>query len=182
MLIVPPTLFFITIKKKWLKGVLITALLICGIVISLKASYFSYGPYKQSIEYLHKTYPELKKIFHVFEVSAGPFIEYSNPDIKNYWFKNEQTISFTNMDVFHNLYTTDSIGKVLKNDEPFCLVGFENQPFNENNLKQILSQSQILKVDTIVDNKMKSDDIMIAYIHKIILYILKYQDTVPEKP
>jgi hypothetical protein len=33
-----------------------------------------------------------------------------------------------------------------------------------------------------VDNKMKSDDIMIAYIHKIILYILKYQDTVPEKP
>jgi 4-amino-4-deoxy-L-arabinose transferase-like glycosyltransferase len=182
MLIVPPTLFFITIKNKWLKGVLITALLICGIVISLKASYFSYGPYKQSIEYLHKTYPELKKIFHVFEVSAGPFIEYSNPDIKNYWFKNEQTISFTNMDVFHNLYTTDSIGKVLKNDESFCLVGFENQPFNENNLKQILSQSQILKVDTIVDNKMKLDDIMIAYIHKIVLYILKYQDTVPEKP
>ncbi len=180
MLLVPPTLFFITSKNIWLKGVLIVVLLICGIVVSLKASYFSYGPYKQSIEYLQKTDPEIKNIFHVFEASVGPFIEYSNPDIKNYWFKNEQTIVFTNMDVFRNLYTTDSIGKVLKNGEPFCVASFENLPFNENNLKQILSESQVLKVDTVVDNKAKFDDIMVAYIHKMVLYILKYQDTKSE--
>jgi len=180
MLLVPPTLFFIANKNKWLKGVLLAVLLICGIIVSLKASCFSYGPYKQSIDYFHKTYPEIKKMFHVFEASAGPFVEYSNPDIKNYWLKNEQTIVFTNMDVFPNLYTTDSIGKVLKNNELFCVAGFEDLPFNENNLKQILSESQVLKVDTVVDNKVKYDDIMVAYVHKMVLYILKYQDTKSE--
>ena len=177
MLLVPPTLFFIAIKSKWLKGVLIAVLLICGIVVSLKASYFSYGPYKQSIDYFQNTYPGIKKIFHVFEASAGPFAEYSNPDIKNYWFKNEKTIVFTNMDVFPNLYTIDSIGKVLNNNELFCVASFENLPFNENNVKQILSESQVLRIDTVVDNKTKFDNIMAAYVHKMVLYILKYQNT-----
>jgi len=39
MLLVPPTLFFTANKNIWLKGVLLAVLLICGIIVSLKASY-----------------------------------------------------------------------------------------------------------------------------------------------
>jgi hypothetical protein len=170
MLLVPPALFFTAAKNNWVKGIFLTVILSCGIVISIRSSYFSYGPYKQSVEYIHKTYPEIKKIFHVIEISAGPFVEYSNPDIENYWFKPEKTIVFTNMDVFSNLHTTDSLGKVLKKDEPFCAVSFDKLTFNKNNLKQIISESRLLKVDTVMDNKAEPGS-------KIVLYILKYQGT-----
>lgn len=77
------------------------------------------------------------------------------------------SVVFTNMNVFSNLKTTDSIGKVLNKDEQFCVASIPFLPFNENNLKQILSESQIMKVDTIVDNK-------VAYGNSLLLYVLKY--------
>jgi uncharacterized membrane protein len=171
LLLVPPTLFFIAVKNIWVKGVIITVLLGCGIYVSIGASYFSYGPYKQSVEYIHKTYPEIKKVFHIIEITAGPFVEYGNSDIENYWFQPKNTIVFTNMDVFSNLHTTDSLGKVLKKDELFCVANPLNLSIhlNENNLKKILSESQLLKVDTVADNKVKYDKII------FLLYILKYQ-------
>jgi uncharacterized membrane protein len=168
MLLVPPTLFFMDVNLNWVKGVLVSALLCCGVIVSIGASRFSYGPYKQSVEYLHKTYPEVKKIFHVIEVTAGPFVEYSNSNIENYWYKPEKTVVFTNMDVFVNLHATCSLSNVLIKDEPFCVASFINLPFNENNLKQILSESQLLRIDTVSDRK-------VEFGSKILLYILKYQ-------
>jgi hypothetical protein len=174
MLLVAPTLFFIAVKNNWVKCVLLTVLLCCGFIVSIGESYFSYGPYKQSVEYLRKTYPDVKKVFHVIEITAGPFVEYGNSDIENYWYKPEKTIVFTNMAVFINLHTTDSLCKVLKKDEPFCVVSPSNLPinFNGNNLKRILSESQIVKVDTVADNKAEAGRKIL-----FLLYILKYQDT-----
>jgi hypothetical protein len=168
MLMVPPALFFITFKNTWIKVIIIIVLLSCSILISLGSSYFSYGPYKQSVQYLHKTYPEVHKVFHVIEVTAGPFVEYSPVDIENYWFNPNKTIVFTNMAVFHNLRTTASLDQVLKKDESFCVASFPNLSFNTNNLKEILSRSQLLKIDTIVDNK-------VGHGSKIVLFILKFQ-------
>ena len=173
MLIVPPALFIISVKNNRIKAIFLTVIVGCGIIISIRSSYFSYGPYKQSVEYIHKTYPEVNKVFHVMETTAGPFVEYRNFDIENYWYKPENTIVFTNLDVFENLHTTDSLGKVLKKEEPFCAVSFPNLPFNENNLKQIISESRLLKVDTVTDNKNERDG------GKIELYILRYQGTKP---
>lgn len=171
LILVPPALFFSTVKNNWVKGGLITVLLVCGIYVSIGASYFSYGPYKQSVEYIHKTYPEIKKVFHIIEITAGPFVEYGNPDDENYWFKPKNTIVFTNMDVFRNLHTTDSLGKVLQKDETFCVTNPLNLGIilNEHNLKSILSSSQLLKVDTVVDHKVMNNPII------FLLYILKYQ-------
>jgi hypothetical protein len=41
-------------------------------------------------------------------------------------------------------------------------------PFNENNLKQILSESELIKIDTVADNKVK-------YGISLLLYVLKYK-------
>ncbi|MEJ2617984.1 MAG: hypothetical protein P8Z35_23715, partial [Ignavibacteriaceae bacterium] len=129
---------------------------------------FSFGPYQASLNHVHEKYPEIKKIFHVVEGSAGPFVEYDNFNIQNYWYNPEPTIVFTNMDVFNNLIQIDSLGKVLQTEEPFCLVNFPVMPFNVNNTNRILSESQITKVDTILDEKMTPG----VY---ILLYMLKYQ-------
>jgi uncharacterized membrane protein len=168
MLLIPPTLFFISVKNKWIKGIVIIVILYSGIIQSLEASDFSYGPYQQSLNYLHTKYPNTKKIFHVLELTAGPFNEYSNSDIENYWYKTDSTVVFTNMDVFTNLRTTDSLHKVLKKGEHFCVVDFINMPFNQFNLNQILSESQLIKVDTVVDNKIK-------YGNSLLLYMLRYK-------
>jgi len=168
MLMVPPALFLITFKNDWKKVIIISVLLSCGFIVSRGSSYFSFGPYKQSVEYLHKTYPEVHKVFHVIEVTVGPFVEYSPVEIENYWFNPKKTIVFTNMAVFHNLHTTASLDNVLNKDESFCVASFPNLSFNTNNLKEILAKSQLLKIDTIVDNK-------VGHGSKIVLFILKLQ-------
>ncbi len=167
MLAIPPTLFFITFKNKLIKGIILAVLLGFNFVLSYQASFFSYGPYKQSVEYLHRNYTGTKKVFHVVEVTAGPFAEYSSSDIRNYWYDPDSTIVYTNMKVFSNLQPTDSIGKVLKKDEQFCLASFAYLPFNEKNQNRILAQSQLIKIDTVVDNKTE-------YGTSFFLYFLKY--------
>jgi hypothetical protein len=168
MLLIPPTLFFASTKNKWVKGVLIIVLVVYGIRSSIEASSFSYGPYEQSLKYLHETYPETKKIFHVLELTAGPFVEYNKYGFDNYWYQPDSTIAYTNMAAFSDLHATDSIGTVLKKNEPFCVVNFPNMAFNENNLKQILSESQLIRIDTVVDNKMQGGN-------SLLLYMLNYQ-------
>ena len=72
------------------------------------------------------------------------------------------------MEVFNNLHATCTLDKVLEKDEPFCVANFPYMPFNENNLKRILSESQLVKVHTVIDNK-------VEYGGSILLYLLKYQ-------
>jgi hypothetical protein len=57
--------------------ILISVILILGLRISIFNFYFSYGPYKQTIEYISSTYPEIKKILHITEVTAGPMSQYN---------------------------------------------------------------------------------------------------------
>ena len=168
LLLVPITLFFTTTKNNWIKGIVLAAILVFGVKVSIAGSFFSFGPYQQSINHLHEKFPEIKKVFHVVEWSAGPFAVYDNFDFQNYWYNPESTVVYTNMDVFDNLIQTDSLGKVLQEEEPFCLASFSTMPFNENNVKRILSESQLTRVDTVFDNKMTPGI-------QIILYLLKYQ-------
>jgi hypothetical protein len=167
LILVPVTLFFIYTKNNWIKGIGLAVILVLGIKISLDGSYFSFGPYQQSVNQIHYENPEINKVIHVVESSAGPFAECKNFDIQNYWYNPKSTVVFTNMDVFDNLIQTDSLGKVLYNEELFCLATFPFVPFNENNIKQILSESQLTRVDTVSDNKMNPGI-------NIILYFLKY--------
>jgi 4-amino-4-deoxy-L-arabinose transferase-like glycosyltransferase len=168
LILIPVTLFFTSRRKNWIKGIVLAAILVFGIKISIDGSSFSFGPYQQSMDQIHYKCPEIRKVFHVIESSAGPFAECNNFDIQNYWYNPESTVVYTNMDVFDNLIQTDSLGKVLQEEEPFCLAIFPFLPFNENNVKRILSESQLTRVDTVFDNKMTAG-------FYIILYLLKYE-------
>jgi len=168
LLLIPVTLFFTSTTNNWIKGIVLIVILVFGINVSIDGSSFSFGPYLQSMTSIHEKYPEIKKVVHIVESSAGPFSEYANVDIQNYWFNPQSTVVYTNMDVFKNLIQTDSLGKVLQHDEPFCLVKFPIMPLNEPNANRILSESQMTKVDTVFDTKMTPGI-------PILLYMLKYQ-------
>jgi hypothetical protein len=164
MLVIPPTILLIQMKIKWLKIILISVILFLGIRISISNFYFSYGPYKQTIEYISKTYPEIKKILHITEVTAGPMVEYNGTSgLSHYWLK----AKMSNVDAFPEVHQYNKPGEFLESGEVFCAVRFHNLELNKENLDLVLSESELIKTDTVRDNKFKNGII-------IQLYLLKY--------
>jgi len=165
MLVIPPTILFILMKIKWLKIILISVILFLGIRTSISNFYFSYGPYKQTVEYISTTYPEISKILHITEVTAGPMVEYNgNSGLSHYWLK----AKMSNVDAFTEVHQYNQPGEFLQSGEVFCAVRFHNLELNKENLDRVLSESELLKTDTVSDNKFKNGII-------IQLYVLKYK-------
>jgi uncharacterized membrane protein len=165
MLVIAPTILFIRMKIKWLKMILISVIVLLGVRISISNFSFSYGPYKQTIEYISATYPEIKKILHITEVTAGPLVEYSgNSGLSHYWLKAEMS----NVDAFTEVHQYNRPDEFLKPGEEFCVVRFHNLELNKENLDLVLSESELIKTDTVSDNKFKNGIF-------IQLYLLKYK-------
>ena len=165
MLIIPVTILLTVIKIKWLKIILIAVILIPGIRISVSAFAFSYGPYKQTIEHITTRYPGIEKILHITEITAGPMAEYSrNTGLSHYWLKAEMS----NVDAFTEIKQYQKPGEFLNSGENFCAVQFHNNPLNQKNLDLVLSESELIKKDTVFDAKFQ-------YGIFIQLYLLKYK-------
>jgi uncharacterized membrane protein len=165
MLVIPPTILLIQMKIKWLKMILISVIVLLSVRISISNFYFSYGPYKQTIEYISTTYPEIKKIIHITEVTAGPLVEYSsNSGLSHYWLKADMS----NVDAFPEVHQYNRPEEFLQPGENFCAVRFHNLELNIENLDLVLSESELIKTDTVSDNKV-ANGIMIQ------VYILKYK-------
>jgi len=163
MLIIPVTILFMQVKLKWLKIILIPAILFLGIRISLSAFSFSYGPYKQTIEYVTRTYPEINKVLHITEVTAGPMVEYSGESgLSHYWLKAEMS----NVDAFPEISQHSLPEEFLQPGEEFCVVRFHNLELNQENLDLVLSQSELLRKDTVFDNKVDYGIFMQLYLLK----------------
>ncbi|MBN1417053.1 MAG: glycosyltransferase family 39 protein [Bacteroidales bacterium] len=166
MLVIPPTILFVQMKTEWLKMILISIILFLGIRISVSTFYFSYGPYKQTIEYIATTYPEIRKILHITEITAGPMIEYTgNSGLSHYWLKAEMS----NVDAFPQAHQYKQPGEFLEPGEVFCAVRFNNLELNKENLDLVLSESELIKTDTVSDNKVEDGIIIIQ------VYLLKYK-------
>ena len=126
---------------------------------------FSYGPYKQTINYITSTYPEIKKIFHITEVTAGPLTEYGrNSGLSHYWLKAEMS----NVDAFAEVHQYNRPDEFLEPGEEFCAVRFHNLELNIENLNRVLAESELIRTDTIIDDKLKNGIFMQ-------LYLLKYK-------
>ncbi len=165
MLVIPITVLLTRMKMKWLKIILIPVILFLGIRISISAFSFSYGPYKQTMEYITRTYPEISKILHITEVTAGPMLEYNgNPGLRHYWLKAEMS----NVDAFPGIQQYQKPGEFLESGEEFCVVKFHNLELNQKNLDLVLSESELIKKDTVYDNKFENGIFMQ-------LYLLKYK-------
>ena len=166
MLVIPLTILFIGMKIRWLKVIFISLILILGVWISFSTFYFSYGPYKQTVEYIANTYPGVKKILHISEVTAGPMMEYNGSSgLMHYWLK----AKMSNVDAFTEVHQFEEPGEFLQSGEEFCAVRFHNLELNKENLDRVLSESELIKKDTVRDNKVEAG-IMIQ------LYLLKYKD------
>jgi hypothetical protein len=165
MLVIPPTVLLIGMKNKWMKIILISVLLFLGIRISVSTFYFSYGPYKQTIGYISATYPSIRKILHFTEVTAGPMTEYNgNSGLSHYWLK----ANMSNVDAFHEVHQYNQPGEFLSPGEEFCAVRFKNLELNKENLDLVLSESELIKTDTVRDNKVRNGIF-------IQVYLLKYK-------
>jgi len=163
MLIVPPTILFIHIKFKWLKIILIAIILFLGIRVSISTFYFSYGPYKQTVEYIAATYPDIRKMLHITEITAGPMKEYTGKSgLNHYWLK----AKMSNVDAFE-IHQYNRPEEFLQNGEVFCVVNFNNIELNKENFDLVLSESELIETDTVTDNKLE-------FGNKILVYILKY--------
>jgi uncharacterized membrane protein len=168
MLVIPPTILFVQMKRKWLKMILISIILFLGIRISISTFYFSYGPYKQTVDYIATIYPEIRKILHITEHTAGPMVEYTgNSGLSHYWLKAEMS----NVDAFPQVHQYKQPGEFLQPGEVFCAVRFHNLELNKENLDLVLSESELIKTDTVRDKKVEDGIIMIQ------LYLLKYKDS-----
>jgi hypothetical protein len=165
MLIIPVAILFTVMKIKWLKIILIPVILFLGIRTSVSAFSFSYGPYKQTIEYITRTYPEITKILHITEVTAGPLTNYTGDSgLSHYWLKADMS----NVDAFPTIHQYSQPGEFLQPGEEFCVVRFHNLELNKKNLDLVLSESELVKKDTVFDNK-------VDYGIFIQLYLLRYK-------
>jgi uncharacterized membrane protein len=165
VLIVPQSILLICTKSRTLKIALTVVILFLGIKVSFSTFWFSYGPYKQTIEYIAKTYPEVHKVLHITEITAGPMVEYTgNTGLSHYWLNAEMS----NVDAFPEIHQYHRPGEFLHNGEMFSTVKFAPLDLNKENLDLVLSESDLIKTDTVRDNKVE-DGI------KILVYILKYK-------
>lgn len=164
MLAIAPTILIIKTEVKWLKLCLTSILIILGVRISVSYYGFSYGPYRQTIEYISSTYPAIKKILHISEITAGPLVEYTgNSGLSHYWLKAEMS----NVDAFTEIHQYENPNAFLQQGEEYCAVRFQNLDLNIENLNRVMQESELIKTDTVNDRKMYNG-IMIQ------LYILKY--------
>ena len=100
------------------------------------------GPYKQTIEYIATTYPRIKKILHITEVTADPLMEYiGNSGLSHYWFKADMS----NVDAFTGILQFEEPDEFLQSGEEFCVVRFHNLELNLENLDFALSESELIK-------------------------------------
>lgn len=165
MLVMPVTVILSLMKIKWVKIILIPVILFLGIRISITSSCYSYGPYKQTVGYITSTYPEISKILHITELTAGPMLEYSgNSGLRHYWLKAEMS----NVDAFSEIQQYREPGEFLKSGEEFCVARFGNLELNQKNLDLVLSESELIRKDTVFDHK-SENGIFIQ------LYLLKYK-------
>jgi 4-amino-4-deoxy-L-arabinose transferase-like glycosyltransferase len=169
MLAVPPAILLASSGFRWLKLPLLGSILCCGACIVIRGSYFSYGPYQQSLDHLLRTRPGIRKIVHITELTAGPFYEYGlDGPWRQYYMKNKDSAWYTNMEVFEGSRAIENLDEVLEKGDVFCMPKFPYVSLNEKSCDLILSQSEKLAEDTVEDKRANG-------VAKFPLYILKYR-------
>ena len=84
--------------------------------------------------------------------------------LSHYWLK----AKMSNVDAFTEVHQFEEPGEFLQPGEKFCVVRFHNLELNIENLDRVLLESELIKKDTVKDNKVENG-IMIQ------LYLLKYK-------
>jgi hypothetical protein len=92
-------------------------------------------------------------------------VEYNGTSgLSHYWLK----AKMSNVDAFPEVHQYDQPREFLESGELFCTVRFHNLELNKENLDLVLSELELIKTDTLRDNKFKNGIIIQVYLLKYI--------------
>ncbi len=154
LLMVPLVVLMLRWRPRWPRVVLLAGLLAGGLFIVLSESAFSFGPNQLALRSLARTHPEVRKILHLNELTAGPLAEYGRGGPwKQYYLKNEGTSWYSNLEAFDGLAAVRNLGEMVERGEIFCLAEFVGYPLNGRNMELVASQCGPVAVEEIHDDK-----------------------------
>lgn len=154
LLMVPPVILLLRWRSQWPRLALLAGSLGCGLFIVFSESSFSFGPNQLALRSLSQTHPEVRKILHLNELTAGPLAEYGRGGPwKQYYLKNEGTSWYSNLDAFDALTPVRSLQEMVEPGEVFCLAEFVGVPLNGQNMDLVSSQCVPIAGEEIQDDK-----------------------------
>lgn len=154
LLMVPPVLVLMRWRAVWPRTLVLAAALACGLSVVVGESTFSFGPNAAALEQLRRKHPDVTKVLHVNEVTAGPLAEYGRGGPwKQYYVAGEGTSWYSNMAAFDALTAIRALDEGVAIGETFCLVEFAGLPLNVHSFETIVAQSEILAVEDVPDLK-----------------------------
>ena len=154
LLMVPPVVVMLRWRTPWPKAIVLAGSLACGLFIVVPESGFSFGPNQRALRSLAQTHPEVVKILHLNEVTAGPFAEYGRGGPwRQYYLNNEGTSWYSNMEAFDDMEPVQSLDEAVGGGEVFCLVEFAGFSLNGQNLNLVASRCDTIAVEDILDDK-----------------------------
>lgn len=156
LLMVPPAIVLTRLHLPWPKAALLAGSLACGLFIVFSESSFSYGPNQQALRRLAQTHPEVRKILHLNEVTAGPLFEYGRFTWQQFYLHNAGTSWYSNMEAFDGLHPIQRLDEMVQDGEVFCLAEFAVFPLNGQNLTLVSSQCEEIGIEEISDEKSNS--------------------------
>ena len=154
LLVVPPLVVTLRWRLPWPRALLLAGALAGGLSVVVSESDWSFGPNQQALQSLGRTHPEVRKILHVNELTAGPFAEYGRGGPwKQYYLKNEGASWYSNMDAFDGLAAVRDLREMAESGETICVAEFAGYPLNGRNLDLVTSRCDIVAVEEIRDTK-----------------------------
>lgn len=166
---VPIAILLANMQNRWVARALAALILVLGVSVSSTVFTFSYGPYKQAVNYIGQTYPEVKKVVHISEITAGPMLHYNgNRALQHCWLK----AKMSNVDAFTGIRQYTKPEEFLQPGETFLVAQFNTLALNLENLDLLLAQSELINTDTVTNNKVESAN-------RILLYHLRYKPHIP---
>lgn len=154
LLMVPLVVLMLRWRSQWPKVVLLAGAVAGGLFVVFSESGFSFGPNQRALRSLAQTHPEVRKILHVNELTAGPLAEYGRGGAwKQYYLKNEGTSWYSNLEAFDELTSVRNLEEMVERGEVFCLAEFAGVPLNGQNLDLVASRCDTVAVEEVPDDK-----------------------------
>lgn len=154
LLLVPAALALMRWRLQAPRAGVLMGLLAGGLFVVFSEASFSFGPYQQALRTLARTHPEVEKILHLNEVTAGPFSEYGRGGRwKQCYLNGDGTSWYSYMEILEGMDPVQQLRELVRPGEVFCIAEFAGLPLNRHNLERVTAECDTLAVEEIADEK-----------------------------
>lgn len=154
LLVIPPVFVLLRMRHVVARWGVVGVMLACGLFIVFSESAFSFGPYRLALRALAREHPEVGKIVHVNEVTAGPFSEYGRGGPwAQFYLRNDGTSWYSNMEILDTVTAVPDLDAMAVPGEVVCLVEFVGLPLNGQNLDRTKARCDVIAIRDVYDDK-----------------------------